>query len=458
MGFEYVPSRKVVSIWRPIEFSYLGSLPSISLINVRILRGGRFRDDAPVFFKSFYVDNGEIVGGSKRFKFDVSWVIREMTEPFESKSPLTLGNVYLLANFTDYLLYESMGVFQVEIDEYEKNVNGEYLLVGNSVGKYPLGINEWMFGVNHSPKNGENMYMTDYYSVNKVKFLSDWNVRGRSVLECGLRESLYVSFFIGDKPMEGIRIKKIQKNGVIVTGVYQWQGLITNNTEGINCKIIVLNIGGWGINGYEGYVTGLSGLVRGNDVSLDSETVSYEVQVVGGLNGGVTNVIGEVEPNLGRVIGFNGLTEITETISVKMSFCEENDLTGRLHWLNFRGGMDSRRFRMFARKSNKITSQRVRKALNWNGELLSPNDRTQRSVQRKDIVSVVGYEVEELVTNEEAQYIEGLIESSIVYMESKDTFIPIVIEDGEIVPSDTDEGYRVVKIKFVLDNVNQIIE
>ncbi len=105
-----------------------------------------------------------------------------------------------------------------------------------------------------------------------------------------------------------------------------------------------------------------------------------------------------------------------------------------------------------------MSSVKNRKSLKWEGGEFVPNDQSFRSVVRKNIEGIVSYDIEEIVENDEAMWLEGLLESPCIYMEEVDRFVALVIEDGEIVPSDTDEGVRVIKLKFYLDNTNIKIE
>lgn len=456
MAFVYVPKRKVVSVWRPIEFMVSSSDLNVKLIKVNIYRGGEYKSDVGVLMRSFYVSNGEVKNGIRNFRFDVSNYVKELVEPFDGRRPNTLGDAFSMANELTYKLMDSNVAFKVDVEHFVKSGNGGFEKNG-VVDNYPMGVNEWAYGVNHSPMNGEDMYMNDYYPLaGKASFLSEWKVKKSSVLKCGLNESLYVSFYVGDNLIEGVRVKRYQSNGSITTGVYQWNGVI-NDGGNENAKIFVTNIGGYGINGMVSFDIGMNDLLYGDDVFLDSETVKWEVQYISNLSEMVQEIAGDDLPNKGQVIGFDNFFEVTETVVVNMDMCG-SDLLKRVHWLNRMGGMDSKMFNTFSRKTNKIQSVKNRKSLGWGGNSFTPNDSSYRSVVRRGIESVVAFEIEEIVENEEAVWLEGLLESPCVYMEEYNTFLALVVEDSEIVPSDTDDGMRVVKIKLLLDNTNIKIE
>lgn len=452
MGFVYVPKRQVVSVWRPIEM-LVSADSNVEAVKVKILRGGESVNDTPIFVSDFFVSNAEIAGGGiKRFKFDVSDYLRGMVEPFDGERPDTLGKSESMANECNYKLSRAIVPYKVEVSQFVKNASG-FLEQNTVIDNYPQGSNEWGYGVNHSPSNGEDMYMGLYYPISgKAAFLSDWkDGNGNTVLKSGLHESLFVSWYIGGQTVQGVRVKRTQRNGSVTTGVYQWMGMIQEGSNE-NYKIVTTNIGGYGINGLLALGRGMSNLLLGDDVFLDVETDKYEIQYISNV-ADITVVV----DNNNHVVGFSDFLEVTETIVVRVELCE-NELFKKVHWMNRRGAMDSKMFRMFARRTNKVTSIKNRKALRWEGESREPNDMSFRSVVRKGIESVVSYEVEEVIENEEALFLESLLETPCVYIEVFDKFRALVIEDAEIVPSDTDDGYRVIKVKFMIDNVNVKIE
>ncbi len=456
MAFVYVPKKNVVSVWRPVEFTVSGGV-DVGLCHVNVFIGGNLKSDPQKLFRSFYVSNPEKESNITRFKIDVSPYLREGIEPYDRIPPATLGTPFSYVNEMYYELDSSSIAYRVEVKQLEKNANGVYVENG-VVDRYPSANNAWAYGVNHSPVNNEeDMYMTKYYPISgRCCFLSDWKKGANgTVLKCGFNEALFASFWIGDGVIEGVRLKRTQINGVITTGIYDWRGVISDGSNENN-KVIAPNIGISGINGV--FNAGqLAGLLYGDPVFIDSDTDSYEVQYIKNFPA-IQIVNGTVEPNIGTAIGFTGYEDVTETIRVNTEFCE-NELFKRVFWMNKRGGMDSKTFRMFARRSNKVKSVKNRKALFWDGGSITPNNINQRTVSRKDIESDVMYEVEDLVENEEALFLEDLLKSPCVYMlHRSEFFLALDIEDGEISPSDTDDGFRVVKLKFTLDNTNIPIE
>jgi hypothetical protein len=342
--------------------------------------------------------------------------------------------------------------FKVEVSYFAKNGDGVFEVVG-SPEVYPAGTNEYMSGVVQSPLNGEDMYMGDFYkNTGQAKILSSW--RNGKVFACGLKESLFVSFWLGSREIEGVYIKRYQSNGTFNVGVYGWNGVFSNGS-GENHKMIVSNIGGYGINGL--LDAGMDDLLLGDDVFIDKETLRYEVKFVADVASAELYYGPIGVPNDGILKDIVGMIDLTEKIEVLVDSCDA-DIFKRIHWLNRFGGMDSRSFKMFARRVSKTKSQRSRKALNWGGANVSPNDRSQRSVKRGNIENEISFEIEEIVDNEVAVWLEQLMESPCVYMEDIDDFIAVGIEDGEIVPSDTDEGLRVIKLKFIIDNTNLKIQ